>query len=129
MRKYERPREASASRGRVVPYPRIPVSPYPRPSPQLWLLHSRTHDQLQVHAGGGVAGHGAGDEVGAGAVGEEGEVVGVAGQDAGVGVLRLGTGEDGAAGDERNRISRGDDTRGVGGGVGVAEADFDAPAE
>ena len=37
---------------------RIPVSPYPRPSPQLRLLHSRTHDQLQVHAGGGVAGDG-----------------------------------------------------------------------
>src|SRR6476660_5482735 len=38
MRKYERPREAPASRGRVVPHLLIPASPHPLQSPLLRLL-------------------------------------------------------------------------------------------
>src|SRR6185369_286914 len=103
--------------------------PNTRASAEFRLIHAVAHDELQVHAGGGVAGDGAGDEIGAGAVGDEGEVVDVADADAGFGILRLGAGEDGAAGNEWDGAARGDDARRVRGGVGVAESHLDAPAE
>src|SRR5689334_24201985 len=98
-------------------------------SAEFGFLDSGANDELEIHAGSRVAGDGAGNEKGAGAVGEEGELVAVAGEDAGFGALRLGAGEDRAAWDERDGIPRGDDARRMRCCVAVAEAHFDAPAE